>query len=56
MPTKNGKYLLFLKELGFKTTGIDSSPTAIVINPGVDMVLPDPFNKEISKTIAKVIC
>jgi len=29
---------------------------AIVINPNVDMVLPDPFNKEISKTIAKVIC
>lgn len=25
----NGKYLVFLKELGFKTEGIDSSPTAI---------------------------
>ena len=25
----NGKYLLFLKNIGFKTDGIDSSPTAI---------------------------
>ncbi len=25
----NGKYLVFLKNLGFKTTGIDSSPTAV---------------------------
>lgn len=25
----NGKYLVFLKSLGFKTTGIDSSPTAV---------------------------
>jgi len=25
----NGKYLVFLKNLGFKTSGIDSSPTAV---------------------------
>jgi len=25
----NGRYLVFLKNLGFKTTGIDSSPTAV---------------------------
>lgn len=35
----NGKYLLFLKELGFQTDGIDSSPTAIEmtkVSLGVD--------------------
>lgn len=28
----------------------------LVPNPSVDMILPDPFNKEIAKAIAKVIC
>jgi malate dehydrogenase (oxaloacetate-decarboxylating) len=29
---------------------------SLVENPNVDMVLPNPFNKEIAKSIAKVIC
>ncbi len=29
---------------------------SLVENPSVDMILPNPFNKEISKKIAKVIC
>lgn len=29
---------------------------SLVSNPSIDMVLPDPFNKEIANTIAKVIC
>lgn len=28
----------------------------LVANPSVDMILPNPFNKEIAKTIAKTIC
>lgn len=50
----NGKYLVFLKSLGFKTDGIDSSPTAVemtneVLNDGSSVLLADIYECDLPK-------
>lgn len=50
----NGKYLVFLKSLGFKTDGIDSSPTAVemvkeVLNDDSNIFLADIYEYDLPK-------
>ena len=50
----NGKYLVFLKSLGFKTDGIDSSPTAVemtkeALNDDSNVLLTDMYEYDFPK-------
>lgn len=50
----NGKYLVFLKSLGFKTDGIDSSPTAVemtkeALNDDSNVLLADMYEYDFPK-------
>lgn len=50
----NGKYLIFLKSLGFKTDGIDSSPTAVemtkeILKDDSNILLADIYKYDLPK-------